>query len=215
MTHEVLQQQFGNERSTYCKADITKPADVENAVRFCVEKFGRLDIMVSGNHIRWLNPAPAPAHSLWERRSTTLVSVSKAHTREHWACTKRVRRIGIRRWPLTPKAYSLAVNTQLLRCWRRIHYPVRKTEGGSSTQRACKDWLPITGPVSSLWPNPYDRVQQAADVKPCANSILLRRQGSSCPAHQTGSARLRSDAHPLQRHLSRIPAHHDDAELAE
>ena len=44
-THEKIRQ-LGSE-ATYHKADLTKARDVELAVRACVSRYGRLDIMVN------------------------------------------------------------------------------------------------------------------------------------------------------------------------
>lgn len=44
-THEKIRQNRGE--ATYHRADLTKARDVELAVRACVSRYGRLDIMVN------------------------------------------------------------------------------------------------------------------------------------------------------------------------
>ena len=79
-THELLQEQYGdnkgdNERTkfSYVKADISYPSDVENAVKHCVETFGRLDIMVNnaGISVESTDVRPLKVHETsedaWDR----------------------------------------------------------------------------------------------------------------------------------------------------
>lgn len=43
-TLELLQKEGGNERSSFIKTDVSIPADVEAAVKYATERFGRLDM---------------------------------------------------------------------------------------------------------------------------------------------------------------------------
>ena len=79
-THELLREQYGSSetkeggvRFNYVKADISYPSDVENAVKHCVETFGRLDIMVNnaGISVESTNTRPLKVHETsedaWDR----------------------------------------------------------------------------------------------------------------------------------------------------
>jgi NAD(P)-dependent dehydrogenase (short-subunit alcohol dehydrogenase family) len=52
-THEKIRQTGGE--ATYHRADLTKARDVELAVRACVSRYGRLDIMVNNAGMCWLS----------------------------------------------------------------------------------------------------------------------------------------------------------------
>lgn len=42
-----LEQQFGSEHVAFKRTDVTQEADIESMVAFCVERFGRLDVMIN------------------------------------------------------------------------------------------------------------------------------------------------------------------------
>lgn len=67
-THEELQRTFGADRAFYVKTDITKAADAQNAIQQCVERFGRLDIMVNnaGISVESTHPRAMRAHETTE-----------------------------------------------------------------------------------------------------------------------------------------------------
>ena len=134
-THEKIRQ-MGSE-ATYHRADLTKARDVELAVRACVGRYGRLDIMVN-NAGMWKSSdlsvrmrSPGSQEYRW-----------KARTFAHSKSTKRAKLTTTELWPSIPKVSFLAANTPVGRCSSKSRNT--RPAAGSSIRHPYKAWFHIT-----------------------------------------------------------------------
>ncbi|KAF2154331.1 NAD(P)-binding protein [Myriangium duriaei CBS 260.36] len=72
-THEAISTTYGQDHAAFTMVDVTSSSSVEAGIKFCVEKFGRLDITVAsaGVALESFNSRPLKCHetpeAIWDK----------------------------------------------------------------------------------------------------------------------------------------------------